>query len=141
MTASRLMTAAGNDRKVGALDETHLDRMTLGDRRLEREVLELFLRQTTIMLDRIVNAAPAFGRRGRPYVKGFGERNRRMARGAGGRTSGAGSRRGGRRNVRCARSDADLADAIDELKAASLEASAAIGGRLTVLLADFSRER
>jgi HPt (histidine-containing phosphotransfer) domain-containing protein len=35
----------------------------------------------------------------------------------------------------------DLADAIDELKAASLEAGAAIGGRLTVLLADLTRGR
>ncbi len=35
----------------------------------------------------------------------------------------------------------DLAEAIAELKAASLEAGAAIGTRLTVLLAEFGRQR
>ena len=33
--------------------------MTLGDRRLEREVLEIFVRQTVIMLERIAGAEPA----------------------------------------------------------------------------------
>src|SRR5271154_2566851 len=59
MTASNLSAAAGSDSKPSAIDEDHLARMTLGDRRLEREVLEIFLRQTTIMLDRIVAAEPA----------------------------------------------------------------------------------
>ena len=70
MTATRLMAVVGDDRKIGALDETHLDRMTLGDRRLEREVLELFLRQTTIMLDRIVNAPPPLAAAAAHTLKG-----------------------------------------------------------------------
>ena len=70
MTASRLMTAAGDDRKTSAIDESHLGRMTLGDRRLEREVLELFLRQTTIMLDRIVDADPPLAAAAAHTLKG-----------------------------------------------------------------------
>src|SRR5208282_4432655 len=58
MTASRLVTAL-HDRQPTAIDEIHLGRMTLGDRRLEREVLEIFVRQTAILLDRIVGAEPA----------------------------------------------------------------------------------
>ena len=42
-----------------AIDEHHLGKMTLGDRSLEREVLEIFARQTTLMLGRIVGAEPA----------------------------------------------------------------------------------
>jgi len=40
-----------------------------------------------------------------------------------------------------AASEADVDEAIAELKTASLEASAAIGARLTVLLAEFARDR
>jgi HPt (histidine-containing phosphotransfer) domain-containing protein len=141
MTASRLMTAAGDDRKVAAIDETHLKRMTLGDRRLEREVLELFLRQTTIMLDRIVNAGPPLAAAAAHTLKGSarGIGAWRVARAAELLEQAAGEHGG----EDVSRNDPghDLADAIDELKAASLEASAAIGGRLTVLLADFSRGR
>ena len=140
MTASRLMAVTGDDRKVGALDETHLDRMTLGDRRLEREVLELFLRQTTIMLDRIVNAPPPLAAAAAHTLKG-------SARGIGAwrvaRAAELLEQAAGEDGEDASRHDPgrDLADAIDELKAASLEASAAIGGRLTSLLADFSRGR
>lgn len=140
MTASRLMAVTGDDRKVGALDETHLDRMTLGDRRLEREVLELFLRQTTIMLDRIVNAPPPLAAAAAHTLKG-------SARGIGAwrvaRAAELLEQAAGEDGEDASRHypGRDLADAIDELKAASLEASAAIGGRLTSLLADFSRGR
>ena len=140
MTASRLMAVTGDDRKVGALDETHLDRMTLGDRRLEREVLELFLRQTTIMLDRIVNAPPPLAAAAAHTLKG-------SARGIGAwrvaRAAELLEQAAGEDGEDASRHDPgrDLADAIDELKAASLEAGAAIGGRLTSLLADFSRGR
>ena len=140
MTASRLMAVAGDDRKVGALDETHLDRMTLGDRRLEREVLELFLRQTTIMLDRIVNAPPPLAAAAAHTLKGSarGIGAWRVARAAELLEQAAGEDGEDASRHHPGR---DLADAIDELKAASLEASAAIGGRLTSLLADFSRGR
>ena len=141
MTASRLMTAAGDDRKASAIDEIHLGRMTLGDRRLEREVLELFLRQTTIMLDRIVNAEPPLAAAAAHTLKGSarGIGAWRVARAAELLEQAAGG--GRRRRRRPARSGRDLAEAIEELKAASLEAGAAIGGRLTVLLAEFGRER
>jgi len=41
------------------MDLDHLERMTLGDRQLEREVLKIFVRQAAIMLPRIATAAPA----------------------------------------------------------------------------------
>ncbi len=140
MTASRLLTAAGDDRKVAAIDETHLERMTLGDRRLEREVLELFLRQTTIMLDRIVNGAPPLAAAAAHTLKGSarGIGAWRVARAAELLEDAAGA--GGAEQAGCDEPH-DLADAIEELKAASLEASAAIGGRLTMLLAEFGRQR
>jgi len=40
------------------IDEGHLKKMTLGDQSLEREVLEIFARQTTLMLGRFVGAEP-----------------------------------------------------------------------------------
>src|SRR5436190_12907773 len=41
------------------IDTKHLARMTLGDERLEREVLELFLRQADMLLGRMVNQPAA----------------------------------------------------------------------------------
>ena len=59
MTAPSALSAAGSDRQCAVIDDDHLSRMTLGDRRLEREVLEIFVRQTVIMLERIAGAEPA----------------------------------------------------------------------------------
>ena len=70
MTASRLSTAVASKRDATAIDEEHLGRMTLGDRRLEREVLELFLRQTALMLDRIVGADPPLAAAAAHTLKG-----------------------------------------------------------------------
>ena len=71
MSVSRVLAAAGDhDRKPTVIDETHLERMTLGDRRLEREVLELFVRQTTIMLGRIVGAELALAAAAAHTLKG-----------------------------------------------------------------------
>jgi HPt (histidine-containing phosphotransfer) domain-containing protein len=141
MTASPLMTAAGNRPKAAAIDETHLETMTLGDRRLEREVLELFLRQTTIMLDRIVNAPCALAAAAAHTLKGSarGIGAWRVARAAELLEEAAA---GDRREVVCPdESGRELSDAIEELKAASLEAGAAIGARLTTLLAEPGRRR
>ncbi len=140
MTASRLMTAAEDDRKVAGLDANHLERMTLGDRRLEREVLELFLRQTTIMLGRIVNAAPPLAGAAAHTLKGSarGIGAWRVARAAELLEHAVAQKDD---EVRCDEPMHDLTDAIEELKAASLEASAAIGARLTMLLAEFGRQR
>ena len=41
------------------IDLVHLARMTLGERSLEREVLQLFDRQSTLLLGRMRSAAPA----------------------------------------------------------------------------------
>jgi HPt (histidine-containing phosphotransfer) domain-containing protein len=41
------------------IDRQHLARMTLGDHALEREVLQLFARQTAIMLSRIAGGGTA----------------------------------------------------------------------------------
>jgi HPt (histidine-containing phosphotransfer) domain-containing protein len=141
MTASPLMTAAGPDRRAVAIDEDHLGRMTLGDRRLEREVLELFLRQTTIMLGRIVDADPPLAAAAAHTLKGSarGIGAWRVARAAELLEQAAGG--DAREAVGPDDPGHDLADAIAELEAASLEASAAIGARLTVLLAEFGRER
>jgi HPt (histidine-containing phosphotransfer) domain-containing protein len=141
MTATRLMAVVGDDRKIGALDETHLDRMTLGDRRLEREVLELFLRQTTIMLDRIVDAPPPLAAAAAHTLKGSarGIGAWRVARAA--ELLEQAAEEDGGEDASRHDPGRDLADAIDELKAASLEAGAAIGGRLTALLADLTRGR
>ena len=131
MAASSLSTARGRDRKPAVIDENHLGRMTLGDRRLEREVLEIFVRQTTIMLDRIMGAEPALAAAAAHTLLG-------SARGIGAwRVARAAERlelaAGGQRR------QAEVDDAVTELKAASLEASAAIGARLSTLLAELGR--
>lgn len=122
-----------------AIDEDHLGQMTLGDRRLEREVLELFLRQSIMMLDRIADAAPPLAAAAAHTLKGSARgigawRVARAAeileRAASGKGEGAeGGPNGG-----------DLDEALVELKAASLEASAAIGVRLTTLPGGFGGE-
>ena len=139
MTAPRLSTAAQSDRKPTAIDETHLGRMTLGDRRLEQEVLELFLRQTTIMLDRIFGADPPLAAAAAHTLKGSarGIGAWRVARAAELLEQAAGGDGEGNGPGTTAR---DLEEATVELKAASLEASAAIAARLT-LLSKFGRER
>jgi len=133
MTASSL-TVAGRDRKPTIIDEDHLGRMTLGDRRLEREVLEIFVRQTTIMLGRITGAEPALATAAAHTLMGSarGIGAWRVARAAERLERAAG---GG--------SEEDVDEAIAELKAATIEASTAIGARLDDPLddplGDFSR--
>jgi HPt (histidine-containing phosphotransfer) domain-containing protein len=41
------------------LDRTHLERMTFGDRNLEREVLQLFNRQAELLIGRMRGSAPS----------------------------------------------------------------------------------
>jgi HPt (histidine-containing phosphotransfer) domain-containing protein len=136
MTAARLSDAATSDRKPNAIDEEHLGRMTLGDRRLEREVLELFLRQSTIMLDRIVGAERPLAAAAAHTLKGSarGIGAWRVARAAELLEQAAGAEGGDA-------AGSSLDHAVEELKAASLEASAAIGTHLTRLLAELARER
>src|ERR1700744_2239715 len=133
MTAASLSTAADYHQKPDAIDGDHLERMTLGDRRLEREVLELFVRQTGIMLNRIPGAEPALAAAAAHTLKG-------SARGIGAwRVARAAEFLEHAASALCG--EGEVEDAIEELKAASLEASAAIGVRLTALLAELARDR
>jgi hypothetical protein len=133
MSALPRPSAADRERKPAVIDQDHLGRMTLGDRRLEREVLELFLRQTTIMLGRIVGATPLEAAAAAHTLKGS--------------ASGIGAWRVARAAefleyaVDGARGAGELDEAITGLEAACLEASAAIGARLTELLAELARDR
>jgi HPt (histidine-containing phosphotransfer) domain-containing protein len=139
--SSVLALATDRDRKPTVIDETHLQRMTLGDRRLEREVLELFVRQTTIMLGRIVGAQPATAAAAAHTLKGSARgigawrvaRAAELVENAAGGEAGAGAIKSDMKG--------DMEDAVTELKSASLEASAAIGARLTSLLAELARAR
>jgi HPt (histidine-containing phosphotransfer) domain-containing protein len=129
MTASAVRSAAKRSPDASAgiidgepdiIDEEHLRRMTLGDRRLEREVLQIFVRQSAVMLGRIAEGEPAVTAAAAHTLSGSarGIGAWRVARAAERleRASEAGSQR-------------ELSDAIAELKAASLETSAAIGAR------------
>lgn len=133
MTTSTLSTTAEREPKPTAIDETHLSRMTLGDRQLEREVLEIFVRQTTILLDRIGSAerglAAAAAHTLLGSARGIGAW--RVARAAERLEIAAGE----------AGSLTDMDEAIVDLKAAGLEAYAAIATRLTALLAELARAR
>jgi HPt (histidine-containing phosphotransfer) domain-containing protein len=133
MTGMSMSAAAERDRKPNVIDASHLERMTLGDRRLEREVLELFVRQTAILLNRIASAEPAMAAAAAHTLKGSarGIGVWRVARAAELLEEAAGS----------AGTEDEVEGAIEELKAASLEASVAIGARLTVLLPELARDR
>jgi HPt (histidine-containing phosphotransfer) domain-containing protein len=132
VSGSSAVASPDRERTPTVIDETHLERMTLGDRRLEREVLELFVRQTTIMLGRIVGADPALAAASAHTLKGSarGIGAWRVARAAELVESAVGE--GGA---------AAMDEAVTELKSASLEASAAIGARLSGLVAETPRAR
>jgi HPt (histidine-containing phosphotransfer) domain-containing protein len=122
-TASGALGAAGPELDAAeAIDEDHLGRMTLGDPKLEREVLDIFVRQTVIMLERIAGAEPALAAASAHTLTG-------SARGIGAwRVA-----RAAERLERAASGHSDAAEldqAVDELKAAAVEASAAIAARL-----------
>jgi HPt (histidine-containing phosphotransfer) domain-containing protein len=128
MAAVNLKKVRGPDRKPAVLDAAHLARMTLGDRQLERDVLQIFVRQTGMMLERIATAEPPLAAAAAHTLVG-------SARGIGAwRVAHAAERLeqaclGASRALEC-----DVA--IEELKAAALEASATIGTRLGGVLRD-----
>jgi HPt (histidine-containing phosphotransfer) domain-containing protein len=114
----------GTDAQSGVLDEEHLGRMTLGDRRLEREVLEIFVRHTAtvlnLILDRVAERDPAGAAAAAHTMVG-------SARGVGAwRVAEAAERleravdAGGEQQMR---------EAITALRAASLEVNTVIGMR------------
>ncbi len=133
MTTLRLAAAAETEHKPSVIDASHLERMTLGDRRLEREVLELFVRQTTILLTRIAGAEPPVAAAAAHTLKG-------SARGIGAwRVARAAEQL---EQAACsAGATGEFEESIAELEAASLEASVAIGARLTMLLPELARNR
>jgi HPt (histidine-containing phosphotransfer) domain-containing protein len=122
LAAASSTKAAGPDQAPVILDEAHLGRMTLGDRQLERDILQIFVRQAAMMLERIVTAEPPLAAAAAHTLVG-------SARGIGAwRVALAAERleqacKGASRALEC-----DVA--IDDLKAAALEASAAIGKHL-----------
>ena len=128
MTASGAASAAGSDRQHAVIDDDHLGRMTLGDRRLERDVLEIFVRQTAIMLERITGAEPALAAAAAHTLTGSarGIGAWRVARAAEHLECVAGGKSAA----------AALDEAVEELKSATVEASAAIAARLGDVLRD-----
>jgi HPt (histidine-containing phosphotransfer) domain-containing protein len=119
---SNVVITPGREEEQVTIDEVHLQRMTLGDRSLEREVLEIFARQTTLTLERIVGAAPARAAAAAHTLRG-------SARGIGAwRVAQAAERL-----EQAAAGEGDegtIRAAIAELEAASFEARAAIELRL-----------
>lgn len=122
MTASSLLGTVGGDQGRVAIDEDHLARMTLGDRVLEREVLQIFARQTVMILQRIACSEAALAAAAAHTLKGSarGIGAWRVARAAERVEEAAGAGGGA----------VAMQAAIAELEAASLEARTAIGARL-----------
>jgi len=118
-------TAIGEFSDIGErniIDDEHLGRMTLGDRRLEREDLQIFVRQSAVMFERIAGGEPAVIAAAAHTLIG-------SARGVGAWRVAHAAERLERAGADC--SDGTLCEALAELKAASLEASAAIAARLS----------
>ena len=99
------------------IDLVHLARMTLGDRGLEREVLQLFDRQAGMLVARIREAAPGAGAALAHTLKG-------SARGIGAWRVASAAEALEQAAVRGA--DADFAAALTRLEAAAAEARTVI---------------
>lgn len=102
----------------GPIDEAHLAQMTFGDQRLEREVLEIFRRQSVIMLSRIGGVEPGAAAAAVHTLKG-------SARGIGAWQVARAAER-----LEQACGDADRAASLAELQATTLQVRAAIDARL-----------
>jgi HPt (histidine-containing phosphotransfer) domain-containing protein len=123
MAALSLLIGQGPEQAESVIDEDHLGRMTLGDRSLEREVLEIFARQTTLSLSRLAGAEPARAAAVAHTLKG-------SARGVGAwRVAQAAERL---EQVASGKGDDEaIQAAIAQLEAASIEVREAIGARLS----------
>ncbi len=122
MNASSMRKAADSVPEFAVIDEIHLGRMTLGDRGLEREILEIFVQQAAIMIERVANAEPALAAAAAHTLMG-------SARGIGvWRVAKAAECL--ERASAWPSNPVERDAAIEDLKAATLEASAAIGARL-----------
>ncbi len=122
MGTSDLLAPPAESHTPTVIDEDHLARMTLGDRGLEREVLQIFVRQCAAMLKRIAGADPVIAAAAAHTLKG-------SARSIGAwRVAEAAARL---EEAAIGRSSKEaMSAAAAELEAASLEACAAIGIRL-----------
>jgi len=133
MTATSLMSVLTGDEERSVMDDAHLERMTLGDRGLEREVLEIFARQIAILLARIAGAEPALAAASAHTLMG-------SARGIGAWRVAEAAERLEHAAV-SQFGEAALDRAIDELNAAAIATSAAIAVRLASPLREVSRDR
>jgi HPt (histidine-containing phosphotransfer) domain-containing protein len=123
MTQSSLLAVPCREQKPLIIDDDHLGRMTLGNRSLEREVLEIFARQTVLTLGRSAAAKPACVAAAAHTLKG-------SARGIGAWCVAEAAER---IEQAVARGDKRAMNvAIAELEAASVEVRAEIGARLGV---------
>src|SRR5579863_7158647 len=121
MRESCLLAVPDLEQKPPIIDADHLQRMTFGDRSLEREVLQIFVRQTTLMLQRIVGAKPGCAAAAAHTLKG-------SARGIGAWCVGQAAEH---LEEAASRGDArGLEASIAELEAACAEARAAIAALL-----------
>jgi len=122
MAPSTLLSTIERDQPASVIDDDHLWRMTLGDSRLEREVLEIFVRQIAVMLGRIAAADPALAGASAHTLKGSarGIGAWRLARAAELLEQAAAA----------SHDRAALANAVEQLKAAAGETSAVIDARL-----------
>jgi HPt (histidine-containing phosphotransfer) domain-containing protein len=127
MTQSSLLAVPSRAQKPMPIDEKHLARMTLGDRSLEREVLEIFVRQSALMLARIVGGERARAAAAAHTLKG-------SARGIGAWSVATSAER--LEQAVAAGDDRALSAAIAELEAASFEAQAAISALLSLSAGD-----
>jgi HPt (histidine-containing phosphotransfer) domain-containing protein len=128
MAAVNLKKVRRPDQTPAVLDEAHLARMTLGDLQLERDVLQIFVRQAAMMLERIATAEPPLAAAAAHTLVG-------SARGIGAWRVAHAAERLERACMGASRAlGYDVA--IDDLKTAALEASAVIGARLGGVLRD-----
>ena len=120
---SNVVTMPGQEEQQVTIDEVHLQRMTLGDRSLEREVLKIFARQTILTLERIAGVGPARAAAAAHTLKGSarGIGAWRVAQAAERLEQAAAAGEGDERAMRAA---------VAELEAASFEARMAIELRL-----------
>jgi HPt (histidine-containing phosphotransfer) domain-containing protein len=122
MARSSASTLPAHEPMSSSIDQVHLERMTLGDRDLEREVLAIFARQTAMTLERIAGAGPACAAAAAHTLKG-------SARGIGAwRVAEAAERL--EQAAANAADEAAMHLALADLEAASFEARLAIGVRL-----------
>jgi HPt (histidine-containing phosphotransfer) domain-containing protein len=122
MVSASLRKTISPGQELAVLDEAHLERMTLGDLQLEREILQIFVRQAAMMLQRIATAEPPLAAAAAHTLIG-------SARGIGAWRVAFAAERLERACVGASRAlECDVA--IEDLKAATLEVSAAVGARL-----------